>query len=130
LKIALVRAANKEGNQMIVAYAIVLIPAVICCTVGAVELRSGTKLPRKLINLFPVVLALVVLGVFIAPNDRLLEAIGSSSHRIAPFMVLLSGIIGSSGAVISYSRKSSSILMALTGLMLAFLWFFFNQPRI
>jgi hypothetical protein len=113
-----------------VAYAIVLTPAVMACGVGTIEFKSNLKLPRKVISLVPVILALAVLGVFIAPDDRLLSAIGSSSHEIAPLMVLLSGIIGSSGAVISYSRKSSSILMALTGLMLAFLWFFFNHPRV
>ena len=115
---------------MVVAYAIVLIPAVISCTVGAIEFRSKLTSLHKLINLLPVILTLAVLGIFLVPDDRLLTPIGSSSQQITPLMVFLSGAIGGSGAVITYSRKSNSILMALTGLMLAFLWFFFNHPRV
>jgi hypothetical protein len=102
-----------------------LILGVMPCIVGIVELRSNLKLIEKIRNLLPVVLALGILAVFLAPT----RATPSSSHILVRCMTLLSIIVGGSGAFIGYSRKSSSILMAVAGLILALCWVL-SQPRV
>lgn len=108
-------------NKFIV-LASALVPGVIPCIVGIVEVRSEMKLAEKMRTLVPVILALCILVVFLAPIP--------SSQVLSRSMTVLSFIVGISGAVVRYSRKSSSILMAVTGLILALFWILFSQPRV
>lgn len=108
-------------NKLIV-LASAVVPGVIPCIVGIVEARSELKLAEKMRTFVPVILALCILVVFLAPIR--------SSHVLSRSMTLLSFIVGISGAVVRYSRKSSSILMAVAGFILALFWILFSQPRV
>ena len=104
------------------------IPGVISGVVGIAELRSDIEFEKKVRNLIPVILALALVVIFFL-LERVIDVTSPSMPWLARWMTALSAFVGLSGALIRYSRKSSSILMALAGLMLAFFWMFCSVPR-
>jgi len=104
------------------------IPGVIAALVGVAELRSETTFVDKVRNLVPVVLALALVVVFFL-LERVIDVTSPYMPWLTRGMTSLAAIVGLSGALIRYSRKSNSILMALAGFMLAYYWAFLSLPR-
>jgi cell shape-determining protein MreD len=104
------------------------IPGVIAVFVGFAELRSETKRVDKIRSLVPVVLALALVIIFFL-LERVIDVTTSSIHWLARGMTLLAAIVALSGVLIRYSRRSSSILMAVVGVLLAIFWAFWAEPR-
>ena len=105
-----------------------VIPLSITFVLAAIlELRSDAKLALKIQNLIPAILGLTIVAVSGASGNLFTDP-SSSYSGLAHWIAFSSAVVGSSGALIRYSRKSSSILIALGGLTLAFLWIFFGQP--
>lgn len=105
-----------------------LFPLFAFCFAAVTELRSDKKRGEKSLSLIPIVLGLVVYGFAWGPLRLFHVTLPSPlSGRV---MALISAFIASSGAFISYSRRSSSILVALGGLEITFIYMFFNEPII
>jgi len=104
------------------------IPGVVALLVGIAEVRSSNTRTDKIRRLAPVILALGLVIVFFL-LERLIDITAQQMPWVERSMTFLSLIVGLSGVLISYSRKSSSILMAVTGLMLAYYWAFLSLPR-
>lgn len=98
-------------------------PLVAFCIAGVEELRSTKNAAAKLRSLIPVILGIAVFGISLAPQV-VLQITPSSSITLSRAMTMVSAIIASSGAVIAYSRRSSSVWIACGGLVLAFSWMF------
>jgi hypothetical protein len=95
--------------------------------VAILEVRSDAKLVQKIRNLVPVILGLAIVAISCGAA-KLFPDPSSSYSGLAHWIAFSSTLVGSSGALVSYSKRFSSVLMALAGLTLAFLWIFFGQP--
>jgi hypothetical protein len=98
----------------------VLLPLLMFILAGAIELRSNTHLAVKTARLVPSVLGIVAYGLFAAP-DFFPHFHGIGSH----WSTFFSAIVASSVAFVPHLRRSSSILIAIGGLMLVFVCTFF-----
>src|SRR5260370_5074951 len=99
-----------------------LSPLIAFIMAGALELRSNRSLAEKLFSLAPVALGILVFGLFWAPE--FLPHIAKFGIR---WLTFFSAAVASSGAVVPFSRRSSAVLVALGGLMLAFIGIFFPE---
>lgn len=104
------------------------VPGVIAVLVGVAELRSDARFADKVRHLIPVVLALGLVVIFLL-LERVIDVTSPYMPWLARGMTLLAVIVGLSGALIRYSPRFNSILMALAGFMLAYYWAFFSLPR-
>jgi hypothetical protein len=104
------------------------IPGVIAAFVGVTELRSNISRVDKIRNVVAVILALVLVTVFFS-LERLIDVTSSNARLLAYAMTALACIIGISGALLRYSRRANSMLMALAGFILAYYWAFLSLPR-
>jgi hypothetical protein len=107
---------------------IVFLPPLAFLAAGVMELRSDQPALRKLGKLIPAILGLAVFTLFLNPQF-FLDYTVSSSILVCRVMTLISAVIASSGAFVSYSRRGSSALIAGGGLVMAFFWMF-SQVRI
>jgi hypothetical protein len=105
-----------------------IIPGVVAVLVGVVEMRSDATFADKVRRLFHVALAVTLVAIFFLLG-REIDALASSTIWLAGFMTALAVVVGLSGALIGYSRRSNAILMALSGFMLAYYWAVFSLPR-
>jgi hypothetical protein len=90
---------------------------------GLVELRSESSLARRLGKLIPIVLGVAAFVLSFNPQG-LVHVTPSSSTTLSRVMTIVCAVIACSGAFVAYSRRLSSVLMALGGLVLAFGWMF------
>jgi uncharacterized membrane protein len=104
------------------------IPGAIAAFVGVTELRSNVSRADKTRNVVAVILALVLVTVFFL-LERVIDVTSPYTRWLAYVMTGLACIVGISGALLRYSRRANSILMALAGFMLAYYWAFFSLPR-
>jgi len=104
------------------------IPGVVAIFVGIAEVRFSDTRTAKIRRLAPVILALALVIVFFL-LERFIDITAPQMLWWAGGMTVLSLIVGLSGVLISYTRKSSSILMAVAGFMLAYYWAFLSLPR-
>jgi hypothetical protein len=105
-----------------------LFPLIAFCVAGVAELRSNRSLAAKLSSLIPIVLGIAAFGLSFAPQI-LFDLTPPSSVTLSRAMTLFSALIASSGSFVSYSRRSSSVLMATGGLFMAAIWMFFGPAR-
>jgi hypothetical protein len=87
------------------------------------ELRSDSSLGRRVGKVVPIILGLAAFAVFIDPQG-LLQVTPTSSLTLSRVMTMVCAIVACSGAFIPYSRRITSALVALGGLVLAFGWMF------
>jgi len=104
------------------------IPGVIAAFVGVTELRSNISRVDKIRNVVAVILVLVLVTVFFL-LELLIDVTSSNARLLAYAMTALACIIGISGALLRYSRRANSMLMALAGFILAYYWAFLSLPR-
>lgn len=104
------------------------IPGVIAGYVGVAELRREARFADKIRRLIPVVLALGLVLVFFL-LQRVIDVRAPYMPWFVRGMALIGIIIGISGALIRYSSKFNSILLALSGFMIAYYWAFLSLPR-
>lgn len=104
------------------------IPGVIAALVGFVELRSSISYKDKAKNLIAVVLAVILVIIFFL-LERVIDVTSLYAPWLVRSMVLLAAVVAFSGTLVRYSRKVNSILMGLSGLMLAYYWAFLSLPR-
>lgn len=104
------------------------VPAAVAGLVGVVELQSDIKRSDKVRNLIPVIIALALVVAFFL-LERVIDITSPYMPWLARGMTVLAAMVAISGAVIKYSRKVNSILMALAGLMLALYWAFLSMPK-
>ena len=104
---------------------VMLFPLVAFVIAGIMELRSNTDLVQKIGKLVPIILGI---GAFIFSFDPqgFLHVTASSSMTLSRVMTMVCALIACSGSFIVYSRRASSTLVAVGGLVLAFGWMF-NQ---
>jgi hypothetical protein len=114
--------------QMTLLEATAFIPGVIATLVGVTELRSGARLVDRVRTLVPAILALALVVVFFL-LERVIDVTSPYMPWLSRGMTSLAVVVGLSGALIRYSSKLNSILMALAGFMLACYWAFFSLPR-
>jgi hypothetical protein len=88
---------------------------------GVIELRSEKRLAEKILSLIPVLLGILVYGLFWAPEF-------SPGLVVGNWLTLSAAAVASSGAIIPFSRRSSSVLVAVGGLELVFIGIFFAKP--
>ena len=103
-------------------------PGVIAGFVGCVELRSDLRFLEKLKNIVPVILTILLVIVYFS-LDGVINTASSSMPWLAGVMTVVALLLTFSGALVTYSRKSSSILMASAGLILAFYWAFTSVAK-
>jgi hypothetical protein len=90
---------------------------------GGIELQSNKSRAAKLRCTIPIILGIAAFGLAFG-RDALFHLTQSSDRTLSLVMTVFSVIIASSGAFITYSRRSSGVLVACGGLGLAFLWMF------
>jgi hypothetical protein len=90
---------------------------------GLMELRSDSSLAQRVGKLVPVILGLAAFVLSFNPQG-FLHATPSSSVTLSRVMTMVCAAIACSGAFMVYSRRISSIFIALGGLVLAFGWMF------
>src|SRR4051794_30698726 len=100
---------------------VMLFPLVAFLIAAVTELRSDRSLAQKLARLVPVILGLAAFVLSFNPQG-FLHVTASSSVILSQVMTMICAVIASSGSFIAYSRRSSSALIALGGLVLAFGW--------
>ena len=96
---------------------------------GLMEMRSDRTFTQRLGKVIPVILGL---GAFVLSLDPqvFLHVTPASSVTLSRVMTLFSALIACSGAFVNYSRRASSVFMAIGGMLMAFLWIFFGQLRV
>lgn len=104
------------------------VPAVVVGLVGVLELKSDIKRSDKVRNLIPVAIALALVVLFFL-LERVIDVTSPYMPWLARGMTVLAAIVAVSGVIVKYSRKISSILIVLTGLMLALYWAFLSMPK-
>jgi len=92
---------------------------------GIIEARSDKSLSQRLGKLVPIILGLAAFVLSLDPQG-FFHVTSSSSLTLSRVMTMLCAVIACSGSFIVYSRRLSSALVALGGLVLAFGWMF-NQ---
>ena len=104
---------------------VMFFPLVAFVIAGITELRSDRSLGQKLGILLPITLGIAAFVLSFNPQG-FLHVTASSSMTLSRVMTMLCAAIACSGSFILYSRRLSSVLVALGGLVLAFDWMF-NQ---
>jgi hypothetical protein len=89
---------------------------------GAIELRSGASRTQKVLSLVPVAFGILVYGLLWVPTY-----LGPSAMRWLTFFCL---IIACSVSLISFSRRSSSILVVSAALINMYVAIFFPKPLV
>jgi len=105
---------------------LLVFPLFAYCAAGIIELRSDKDLGHKLATLISSLLGIPAFAMACGLGSILRFPTGSIMAD-GRTLAMLSGIIASSGAFLTYSRKISAVLMALGGLALMFLYIFFNE---
>jgi hypothetical protein len=100
--------------------ALTFIPLIALVIAASTELRFGRNWPAKLSSITPILFGLAAFGISIRP-DMLPHATPDSIYLLSRIMTLFSACIACSGVFINYSRKSSAILVAFAGLLLAYM---------
>lgn len=90
---------------------------------GLMELRSDRSLGQRFVKLVPVILGLAAFVLSFNPQG-FLHVTPSSSVTLSRVMTIVCAVIACSGAFMVYSRRTTSVLVALGGLVLAFGWMF------
>ena len=98
-----------------------IFPLIAFLIAGVTELRSRRRAAEKILSLTSVLLAILVYGLFLAPEFWPGFAVGN-------WLIFSAAAVASSGAIIPYSRRSSSVLVAIGGLELVFIGVFFANP--
>jgi hypothetical protein len=127
----MVQAASSERERAMhttTLQAMAVVPGLLAVLVSIAEMRSGARFADKIRRLAPTTLA-VTLAVLFLLLGRGIDAFSVSTVWLAGSMTSLAVVVGLSGALIGYSRRSSSILMALAGFILAYYWAFLSLPR-
>lgn len=99
------------------------VPVVAFCVAGYTELRSTRSMSEKVRTLIPVVLGIAAFALSLDPQG-LLHVTPNSSVTLSRVMTLFSAVIACSGVFVTYSRRSSAVLVASGGLLLALFWMF------
>jgi len=99
----------------------ILSPLVAFIIAGAIELRSNGRLAERACGLVSVAFGILVYGLFFAPEFL-------PGFTVGNWLTLAAAAVASSGAIIPYSRRSSSVLVAVGGLALVFIGIFFAKP--
>jgi hypothetical protein len=102
---------------------LVFVPVVAFCVAGYNELRSSRSAAEKLRNLIPITLGIAAFALSMNPQG-LLHVTPNSSVTLSRVMTLFSAVVACSGVFITYSRRSSAVLVASGGLLLALFWMF------
>ena len=102
---------------------VVLLPPLAFLIAAAIELRSRKSVRQKFGTLIPIVLGFAAFVLWLNPQG-ILHVTADSSVNLSRVMTIFSAAIASSGSFIAYSRRTSSILTGLGGLILAFGWMF------
>jgi len=102
-------------------------PGIAFCTTGVIELRSDRKVATRMLCLVPVLLGLGLYGSLWSPEPplHLPTFLTIANER---FVTLIAAAVACSGAFINFSKKTSSILIALGGLEMVFVSIFFSRP--
>lgn len=90
---------------------------------GLMEWRSDRSLAQRIGKVVPIILGLAAFVLFFNPQG-FLHVTPSSSVTLSRVMTMVCVLIACSGAFVVYSRRISSMLVALGGLVLAFGWMF------
>ncbi len=90
---------------------------------GLIELRSDMSLAQRLGKVVPIILGLTAFVLFFNPQG-FLHVTPSSSVTLSRVMTMVCAVVASSGAFLAYSRRVSSALVAVGGLVLAYGWMF------
>jgi hypothetical protein len=98
-----------------------IFPLIAFLAAGVIELRSGKRPAEKILSLVSVLLGILVYGLFWAPEFL-------PGFTVGNWLTFSAAAVASSGAIIPYSRRSSSILVAVGGLYLVFIGIFFAKP--
>jgi FtsH-binding integral membrane protein len=96
------------------------VSALAFCIAGTTELRSKRDLSEKVRCLIPVALGIAAFGLILLTWFFLMTP--SSSDILSWVMTIFYLAIATSAAFVRYSRKSTSILMALGGILMAVFW--------
>lgn len=106
-----------------VALVVMFFPLVAFCLAGMTEIRSSRTGTDKVRSLVPVVLGIAAFGLLFGPG-WFMSITPETSVTISRVMTMVSAVIASSGAFVTYSRRSSGVWMACGGLLLALVWMF------
>jgi len=98
-------------------------PLLAFCIAGVSELRAKRSRGETLARLIPISLGIVVFVLALSPQG-FFHVTPEGSLTLSRVMTMFSSVVACSGALISYSRRSSSVWMAFGGLMLTFIWMF------
>jgi hypothetical protein len=101
--------------------ATLIFPLIAFLIAGVIELRSGKRAAEKILSLTSVLLGILVYGLFLAPGFL-------PGFTVGNWLIFSAAAVASSGAIIPYSRRSSSVLVAIGGLELVFIGIFFAKP--
>jgi|SRR5882724_10207938 len=107
--------------KYILSGATLIFPLIAFLIAGVIELRSEKRLAEKLLSLIAVLLGILVYGLFCAPEFL-------PGFTVGNWLILSAAAVAASGAIIPYSRRSSSVLVAVGGLELVFIGIFFAKP--
>lgn len=99
-----------------------IVPGLLAGFVGIREWRSDIERRKKVQNLVPVILVLVLVAALFLLGEMDILFVWVYAPQLVYGMASLSVVIGLSGVVIKYSRKSNSILMGFAGFLLAYYW--------
>jgi hypothetical protein len=101
------------------AFIVVVFPLLAFVVVGWTELRASRAAGDLLRRLVPPLLGVAALGLIWNP-----AAVGvvtaEESEGLSYILVLVASVVACSGVIVTYSRRSSGIWMALGGLTLVF----------
>jgi hypothetical protein len=106
------------------AWLFVLLPGLAFCTAAVIELRSDRKLGTRVLCLLPVLIGLSLYGSLWSPEPLHLPAFLTIAND--RFVTLIAATVACSGAFINFSKRASSILIALGGLEMVFVSIFFH----
>jgi hypothetical protein len=99
-------------------------PMLAFAVAGFIELRSSRKGTEKLRNLIPIILGIAAFGLSFNPQALFGGMTTTPSATLSQVMTVLSAGIAASGLFISYSRRASTVWVAVGGSVLALLWWF------
>jgi hypothetical protein len=106
-----------------VALVLMFFPLAAFCFAGVIEVRSKRTATEKLRSLVPIVLGIIAFGLLFGPG-WFIPVTPDTSVTLSRVMTMVSAVIASSGAFVTYSRRSVGVSIACGGLLLTLVWMF------
>ena len=105
------------------ALVLLFLPLVALVVAAITEVRTQQSIGKRVGHLIPILSGIAAFVVWFDPQG-FFGVTRSGSITLNRIMTLFCAVIASSGVFTTYSRRSSAILVALAGLILALFWMF------